>query len=205
MGNNKEREIIIKKATRRNPFSLVYEQNGVERFSNNLVKLKKYSVQIRTELLALLYKNFFYSGDAIGEAKLKMFELYYERFMKGNEKDENKYAGYLNNCTDDIYFYHVMHLFGCLKQLKEQGMDFEKLDNDTKEFINLTKSLKKDCGIDANFNPERFYDCDSIAYFNNEPDLIYSNNQLRKDISRKIKYYLRDIEKLVENNKEKAL
>ena len=182
-------DLIIKKANRHKLFASIITGQRFFNFTEGLVKLKKYNLQKRGELLTKLYKNYFNSGAIIQDAKMEAYQNHYEYFMSGNERNEVKYSEILASCIDNQNYLYYISLINNLEDMEKQGLDINKLPEANKKFVQKTLEVKKDCGFDDNFPYEEFY----------------TNNDLRKNVATKLRFYLKDVEKINENIQEKSL
>ena len=184
-----DEKTIIKKARHYKYFATLIAGNNFLNFMDGLVALKKYDVQTRGKLLSTGYKNFFKSGDILQHAKMEAYQNHYEEFMHGNERDEIAYSEILSNCIDNKNYLYVVSLIKSLDNLISQGLDIEKLPDINKQFIKTTFKLKDDCGLDDSFHYEEFY----------------TDRGLRNATSQKIRYFIKDVEQLRNNEEQETL
>ena len=182
-------DLIIKKANRHKLFASIITGQRFFNFTEGLVKLKKYNIQKRGELLTRLYKNYFNSGSIINNAKEEAHHNYYETYMNNNQMDKIKYSEILSYCLDNQNYLFFIKLINNLEDLEKQGLDINKLPETNQKFVQKTLEVKKDCGFDKNFPYEEFY----------------TNSDLRKNIAQKLRFYLIDVEKIDKKNQEKSL
>ena len=177
-------------------FSLITKMldNHVESMLNKLVKLTKFDVQKRGELFSTVYINLTKMDPRTEKtyyeqkATYKAYQDFYEEFMHTENKepvrDEVKFGECLSNSLDDIYYLHMFaSKTGCINQIKElqaQGLDVNKLPEYSKKFFERTAQFQKELNLPDNFDYEKFYDVPEI----------------RKEISRKMRFYFKDIEKI---------
>lgn len=182
-------DLIIKKANRHKLFASIITGQRFFNFTEGLVKLKKYNIQKRGELLTRLYKNYFNSGSIIQDAKMEAYQNHYESFMYNDERNEVKYSEILAYCIDNKNYLYFISLINNLEDMEKQGLDINKLPETNQKFVQKTLEVKKDCVFDKNFPYEEFY----------------TNSDLRKNIAQKLRFYLIDVEKIDKKNQEISL
>ena len=184
-----DEDIIIKKAGRYKFFSTLISGQELWNYTDGLVNLTKYNLQKRGELLTRLYRNIFISGYLIKDAQMQAYEMHYESFMHNNERDEAKYSEILAECIENKNYLYVVNEIKQIENLINQGLDVSKLPSINKQFVELTLQLKKDCGFGKDFPYEDFY----------------IDNRLRRNVSQKINYYMKDIENIKNKDDEETL
>jgi len=188
---NEEKE-IIKAAKKTSFFKQMFGAYKVQLIKDNLIKFKKFNVQKRGEVYATFNINLAKSNYYLIEAKDKAYHNYYEEFItkiNGKEvRDDVKYSEYLAECLDDINYLYFIRSLKEINELKNQGLNIENLSDSSKMFFKKTLDLKDKCGITKDFNYESFYNIRSV----------------RNDIASKIRFYLKDLEKIEfeKNDKE---
>lgn len=191
--NKKDRysdeDIIIKKAGHYKFFSTLIKGERFFNFTDGLVKLKKYNLQKRGELLTRLYRNFFLSGDLIQDAKMEAYQEHYESFMHNDERDESKYSEILAECIENKNYLYSLTAIRQIEDLISQGLDVSKLPSINRQFVERTMKLKEDCGFGKDFPYEDFY----------------TDNELRRNVSQKMRYYMNDVEDIKNKNEEETL
>lgn len=181
-------------------FSLITKMldNRVESMLNKLVKLTKFDVQKRGELLSTVYINLTKIDPRTQKtyydkkATYKAYQDSYEDFMHTENKqlvrDEVKFSECFSYCLDDIYYFQMFaSKTGCINQIKSlqaQGLNIDNLPEYSKKFFERTAQFEKECNLSDNFDYEKFY---------NMPEI-------RKEISRKMRFYFKDIEKIEFND-----
>ena len=181
-------KIIIKKAGHYKLLSSIIEGDRFFNFTDGLVKLTKYDLQKRAEILTRLYRNFFISGVLIQDAKMEAYQNHYESFMHNDVRDEAKYSEILAECIENQNYLYTVSAIRHINELIGQGLDISKLPSKNKQFVERTLQLKNDCGFDKDFSYDEFY----------------RDNQVRRSISQKINYYMKDVENIKATNEEEG-
>ena len=182
-------DVIIKKAGRYKFLSTLISGQEFWNYTDGLVNLKKYNLQIRGELLTRLYRNFFLSGDLIQDAKMEAYQNHYESFMYKDERDEARYSEILAECIENKNYLYSLTAIRQIEDLIGQGLDISKLPSINRQFAERTLQLKKDCGFSKDFPYEDFY----------------TDNKLRRNISQKLKYYMNDVEDIKNKDEEETM
>ena len=118
-----------------------------------VVKNKKLTSKEKVCTILDIYGNYL-NTDFIGDLKMKVYELYYERFMINNQKDEAKFNQIYEYEKENEYYFHCVELIKLISSIKD--LKVEDFTKEQAEIIRFALLLKKNI-YTPNFNYEAFY------------------------------------------------
>ena len=154
---------------------LMNKNKDIVKTTNKIIKLKNVDINKKINAIINLYARYFRVG-LILDTKEKMYDLYYEEFMKDNKVDEAKYNHYYNYCYDDIILYQYNHIKNLFNALNAKNIETGEKQ---KNFIARIYEIKDKYKLDDNYNYSKFY----------------LDNDERLNITNDIRWFINDITK----------
>ena len=213
----KDEEEIRKQACKYNIFNNIVGTRIVDNNINRLLKLKKYDVNIRGNLMCELMLNVFEEMERVfsdynnGLGRYNSFfiysreaaaEFHFEEFtdQKGIINDRAKYEDYLNYYLENEKYLYTIKFMSSIKELKKQGFDTNNLSTTNKNMYDMLLKVYDECGFGGErikatkYGLERDYDYDEFY--------LRGNNPLRNYITHKLNFFTKDVAELYKKEYE---
>ena len=207
----KDEEEIRKRVCKYSLLNRIAGTRTVDNNINRLLKLEKYDVNIRGNLMCELMLNVFEEMDRMfldystGKGRRNSFfiycrdaagEFHFEEFTdkSGIVNDRAKYEEYLSYYLENEKYFYAIKFTSSIKELQEHGFDVSNLSKTNKKMCDMLFKLNDDCAfVDKKIKATNFGFNRDYGYDEFYPK---ENNSLRNYITHKLNFFTKDVAEL---------
>lgn len=152
--------------------NMIFKGKDINSILKNIIKNKKLSENERFVNLITALGAYYFLEKHYDVVNMEVFELYYERFMGPEGKDEGKYRELFSSVSNRMNFVRMAELVKYTKKLK--NIDVEKLTDNQKSIYQDICTYK-----DKYFNKK--FNCGLYYIDNDVRKMINSDNKIVLD------------------------